>query len=391
MAGLYIHIPFCKQACTYCDFYFETSRKHRADFVHRLLGEMEMVTAERPDFTSEKIETIYFGGGTPSQLTAVEINQLLEKIRLLWNVSMEVEITLEMNPDDVKKGYLAEIVDAGINRISMGVQTFNPERLRFMNRAHSREEAHLALEALQQSGCRSWTADLIYGNPDQDEADLMQDIDALLEYNPPHVSAYSLTVEPKTKLGSMVRKNIVKPAEDDLVSRHMKVVTESLGKAGIERYEVSNFARPGHESRHNSSYWTHTNYLGLGPSAHSLWWDADGKGATRWSNEPKLAGYMQRGEENSPLFRQFEPEFLDKKALAEERMLIGLRTARGVKEESLAQRYNYKLNADQRSWIARMRKEGYIQPERDGEAGVRLSDRGLMLADYIALQIISRG
>ena len=391
MSGIYIHIPFCKQACTYCDFYFETSLKHRADFVKRLISEMELAVAHRPAFTGGTIDTIYLGGGTPSRLDPSEISEILSAVKHYWRVSKDAEITIEMNPDDVDPASFKQWMDSGINRISMGIQTFNPDRLKFMNRAHSREEAHRALKLLQESGCRSWTADLIYGNPGQSDDDLRSDIRDLLKYNPPHVSAYSLTVEPNTRLGNMVRKEIVKPAEDDVVSRHMQTVTDELAKAGIRRYEVSNFAIEGHESRHNSAYWTHTNYLGLGPSAHSFWWDDDERGGTRWSSEGKLAVYMKPGVDEKPVYRQFEPEFLNAEQLAEERLFVGLRTVRGVSEQELKSRYDYELSASQREWLKQLREQGYVMEADSKNPVIQLTDKGMMMADYIALNLISRG
>jgi len=394
LSGIYLHIPFCKQACTYCDFYFETSLKHRSDFVQRLIAEMKMIADQRPEFMAEPVETIYFGGGTPSQLTSEELDSILKNLRTYWNVSPDAEITIEMNPDDVQEEYLSEIIQAGVNRISMGVQTFNTERLVFMNRAHTSQEAHQALKLLQDSGCKSWTADLIYGNPGQTDQDLLHDLKQLLSYEPPHISAYSLTVEPNTRLGSMVRKKLVKPAEDDIVSRHMNIVTETLAAAGVERYEVSNFARRGHESRHNSAYWKHTNYIGLGPGAHSFWWDAYARGGTRWNNQSKLASYMKDGDQQT--YRQHEPEKLTGTDLAEERLLIGLRTTEGVSVAGLNHCYGYSLNSSQKQWLQTLTEDGYIHPPANQAPDapnhrITLTNRGLMIADYIALNLISRG
>lgn len=353
---------------------------------------MKQAVDHRDSFTKEAVSTIYLGGGTPSRLSPEEIAEIISAVKHYWKVDQDAEITIEMNPDDVDANSFRSWMESGINRISMGIQTFNPARLAFMNRAHSTEEANRALKLLQESGVRSWTADLIYGNPGQDDSDLKRDIEQLLQYDPPHVSAYSLTVEPNTRLGSMVRKELVKPVEDDVVSRHMQIVADELGKSGVQRYEVSNFAKSGHESRHNSSYWTHTNYLGLGPSAHSFWWDDDDCGGTRWSTEPKLASYMKSvNGDISGSYRHFEPEFLSKEQLAEERLLIGLRTIAGVSIAELRNRYGYELNEVQHGWLKELIDQGYVMEMNDSEPVIRLTDKGLVIADYIALNIISRG
>lgn len=413
MSGIYIHVPFCKQACTYCDFYFETSRKHRAGFVEALKREIAWEARSTGRLQQEAISTIYLGGGTPSVLEPGEIGEILAALGQVAHISEGAEITLEMNPDDVQPGKLNAMMDAGINRFSMGVQTFNEQRLRFMNRAHSRGEALTALEALAQSGCKSWTADLIYGNPGQTEADLAEDVMTLLRFRPPHVSAYSLTVEPHTRLGSMVRKNLVKPAEDDLVARHMNLIVQRFREHGLMRYETSNYARSGHESRHNAAYWRHINYLGFGPSAHSFWWEqGDGIAAPttglRWRNRPRLDAYINTSsydadEQNAPVFRE-EAERIGLHELAEERLLIGLRTRGGVASDELKRRYGYAFSERQWQYLRQMQKEGYIiiqEPETavakyapaadEAPAAITLSETGMLMADYLALELITRG
>lgn len=412
MSGIYIHVPFCKQACTYCDFYFETSRKHRAGFVDALKREIAWEAESTGRLQQEAINTIYLGGGTPSVLEPGEIGEILEALGQAARISENAEITLEMNPDDVQPGQLKAMMAAGINRFSMGVQTFNEQRLRFMNRAHSRGEALTALDALAQSGCKSWTADLIYGNPGQSEADLAEDVETLLGFQPPHVSAYSLTVEPHTRLGSLVRKKLVKPAEDDLVARHMNLIVQGFRDKGLMRYETSNYALPGHESRHNAAYWRHINYLGLGPSAHSFWWE-QGDGITapttglRWRNAPRLDAYIRSssytmGDKHPPSFRE-EPDRINLHELAEERLLIGLRTREGVTTQELQQRYGYKLSEKQQQYLRQMQDEGYIIIEKPEPAGaehappadeapavITLTDTGMLMADYLALEMITR-
>ncbi|HYW35816.1 MAG TPA: radical SAM family heme chaperone HemW, partial [Balneolaceae bacterium] len=250
MSGIYLHIPFCKQACSYCDFYFVTRQNQRSAFVDALLQEIRSYRGT--DFTNEPVRTIYFGGGTPSLLKPAQIESILSAIRRTFSVEAE-EITLEMNPDDVSAGYLADLKKAGINRASMGVQTFQPELLKFMNRAHSRQEALRCLELLSGTGFDSFTVDLIYGNPGQSMDQLSEDLDLLLDFDPPHVSAYSLAVEPKTRLGKQVELGRITPPEDDTVAEHFELINERLSAEDIHRYEVSNYSRPGAEAVHNSN------------------------------------------------------------------------------------------------------------------------------------------
>ena len=287
-----------------------------------------------------------------------------------------------MNPDDVSKEYLEQIRELGFNRVSMGVQSFDPELLRFMNRAHNPDEAERALELIQQTGFPSFTADLIYGNPGQDVKSLENDIENLLRFDPPHVSAYSLTIEPRTRLGKQVELGRIDPVSDEVIEKHFDLVESKLKEAGIERYEVSNFAKPGREAVHNSNYWKHINYLGLGPSAHSLFW-TDG-GARRWRNKPDLKAYLEKDWKNV----RDEVEDLTLMALAEERLMLGLRTVSGISAEDLKEKYGYELSQPQWEWLRLQESRGCA---RLSENSIRLTSSGLKIADYIVLQLISRG
>lgn len=379
-SGIYIHIPFCKQACTYCDFYFETSRKHRDAFVDKLVEEIRFWSTK--EFGQDSIATIYFGGGTPSTLTDAELRRIMEALSSSFYIQSDAEITFEVNPDDINDEKLRSLKNLGVNRLSIGIQTFNQERLEFMNRAHTVHEAKHALHLIQHAGLKSWTADLIYGNPGQTVKDLLTDIDQLLSFNPPHISAYTLTVEPHTRLGSLVRKNLIQPADDEQVSEQMSILRKKLEEAGLHRYEVSNFSKPGHESRHNSAYWEHKNYLGLGPSAHSFRWDATRTHAQRWNNKASLKQYLIEPVDTSPT----NLEKLDLKTLAEERLLLGLRTREGVKISDLQGLYKYSLNNAQLHRIERFKSEHYLTSVTDK---LQLTETGINLSDYITLEIIS--
>ncbi len=390
MSGIYIHIPFCRQACTYCDFYFETSLKHRDGFVPQMLREIAHTQAHFPALTAEPVRTLYFGGGTPSRLTTDEIAALIARIRAGWTLEPGAEITLEMNPDDVHPGRLSELKEAGITRVSMGVQTFDENRLRFMNRAHTRDEALRALEALAGAGLPGWTADLIYGNPGQSLEALSEDLRLLLQFNPPHVSAYSLTVEENTKLYRMVKKQLVQPPDDDEVAAQMQLVTDTFAEAGLIRYEVSNYARPGHESRHNGAYWRHENYLSFGPGSHGFWWQADGKGAKRTQLAARLKTYMD--PDPGIAFHRVLTDAYTLHELGEERLLLGLRTRRGVSLEELRTRYKYELSPKQRETAARFAAEGLMEPLTEtgtntGTGTLRLTQKGLLFANSIGFEL----
>lgn len=378
MAGIYIHIPFCKQACSYCNFYFLTRKELVEPFVDALVEEIE--SYRRHPFSEQVIKTIYIGGGTPSLLSRGQLEQIFNALEDVFEIDAE-EVTLEMNPDDVSVAYLKGLKDLGINRASMGIQSFDPALLLFMHRAHDPSEAEQALEMLQKADFPSFTADLIYGNPGQNIDQLEQNIDRLLTYDPPHISAYSLTIEPGTRLGKQVELGRVDVPDDEAVAEHFDLVEKKLLANGIKRYEVSNFAKPGKEAVHNSNYWLHVNYLGLGPSAHSLFWAKNG--ARRWNNKKNIKLYLAREWD----LLMDEETALDLLDLAEERLMLGLRTVEGISPGSMKSVYGYRLNDKQWKWLYKQEKDGYIIL---GEDHIRLSANGLRIADYLILDLISR-
>ncbi len=377
MSGLYLHIPFCKQACSYCDFYFVTRQNQREQFVQALLQEIKAYAGT--SFIAEPVQTIYFGGGTPSLLTISQVDKIIAAIRETFNVEAE-EITLEMNPDDVTENYLSGLNNVGITRASMGIQSFQPKLLKFMHRAHTSEEALQSLELLSQSAFDSFTVDLIYGNPGQSLRDLSDDVSTLLKFNPRHISAYSLTVEPNTPLGKKVELGRINPPAENSVAEQFKYIGNRLEKAGIHRYEVSNYSKPGFEARHNSNYWQHKNYLGFGPAAHSFWWNNKPK---RWQNRSDLRAYLA-----SPGEQQQETEVLSHSQLAEERIMLGLRTRTGISPENLRKYYNYHLNSDQKAYLQRQEQQNILTC-RNSRESIRLTESGLLLADTITLDLIS--
>lgn len=372
MPGIYLHIPFCKQACSYCDFYFVTRISQREHFVNRLVDEIESYRDSK--YTDEAVETIYFGGGTPSLLEPRQVGQILDAITNVFDVDAR-EVTFEMNPDDVSADFLASLKALGITRASMGVQSFQPSLLNFMNRAHTSDEALRCLELLSQSAFDAFTVDLIYGNPNQTIEQLEDDLDRLLKFDPPHVSAYSLTIESNTRLGKQVELGRIAPPEDDKVADHFDLINRRFSEHGIERYEVSNYSRPGREAIHNSNYWQHKNYLGLGPAAHSFWWDDE---AVRWQNERSLRKYLQTEDRS-------EKETLSLNQLAEERLMMGLRTREGVGIKELTRIYDYELSERQLEYLEKSKAEG--KAEINGR--IKLTDKGIKIADAIILDLVT--
>ena len=379
MAGLYIHIPFCKQACSYCDFYFLTRQQLREPFVKALIR--EIYSYKGTSFSTEEISSIYLGGGTPSLLNEKQLSEIFAALDSVFDLQPQ-EITMELNPDDVTADYLKMIRGIGINRASMGVQSFHEEILNFMHRAHNRNEALKALELLQKTDFPAFTADLIYGNPGQTLEMLQTDIEQLLEFNPPHISAYSLTLEPNTRLGKQVELGRINPPDDEEVAAHFELVQESLNRAGIVQYEVSNFSKPGKEALHNSSYWTHQNYLGFGPSAHSFWWS--GKEAKRWKNRADIRHYLEKPAQESV----DEVEQLNLTNLAEERIMLGLRTVKGISVENLRDKYQYSLNQKQKDWIEKQEEKRMLVFDDDRLA---LTPEGLRISDMLVVDLLSRG
>jgi oxygen-independent coproporphyrinogen-3 oxidase len=378
MSGIYIHIPFCKQACSYCDFYFVTKPDNKDVFVDKLID--EILSKKNTAFSSEKIETIYFGGGTPSLLDIHQFDRIFSTLDNCFDLELK-EVTVELNPDDVTKEYLAGLKSIGVNRVSMGVQTFDEDLLLFMNRTHNSKEALRCLELLQSSDINVFTADLIYGNPGQTLEMLEKDLDILLQFNPPHVSAYALTIEPKTRLGKQLELGRLIPAEDETVEQHFELVEEKLKQKNIFRYEVSNFAKRGAEAVHNSNYWEHKNYLGLGPGAHSFLWNKSANTAYRWENEPDLKKYLQTTD-----FDTDQKEELSLQNLAEERIMLGLRTVKGISLKELEVNYGYLFSEKQMDYISQKERTGKIQFE---SGSIRLTSSGFKIADALTLDLIT--
>ncbi len=373
MNGIYIHIPFCRQACSYCDFYFLTRRELKPLFLKGLLSEIYQ-HAETGSETA--VETLYIGGGTPSLLSASDIEQILKALEASFKMNLK-EFTFECNPDDINKKYLKDLRSLGVNRISIGIQSFDSRILTFMNRAHSREHAIKALDLIQNTGFRSFTADLIFGNPGQTVEMLENDLNTLIGFNPPHISAYSLTIEPRTRLGKMAELGRLEIPDESEVTGHFETVQQHLGAAGYGQYEVSNYSKSGQVALHNSNYWNHQNYFGFGPSAHSFMW-TDNHKAKRWNNQSDLKAYL----DNPP-----ETEYLDLHQLAEERIMLGLRTSSGITKQELGERYGYRFSGRQLDWIRRQQEHENVEWD---QTRLNLTPTGLRIADYLVVELLSR-
>ncbi|MEJ7778303.1 MAG: radical SAM family heme chaperone HemW [Daejeonella sp.] len=327
MAGIYLHIPFCKKACHYCDFHFSTSPVYKDQMVQALRSEIIL----KKDYAgNQQIETIYFGGGTPSLLSAEELGMLISEITEYYLVSSSAEITLEANPDDLYPQKVKELKQTLVNRFSIGIQSFFEEDLKWMNRAHSAPEAHSSIKRVQDAGFENITADLIYGYPLLSDEKWQFNIRELIELRIPHISSYSMTVEPSTALASFIKKGKQKPLDENQSARQFEILMEELEGAGFEHYEISNFAKPGLYSRHNSNYWEGVDYIGIGPSAHSF------NGESRQWNIADNMKYIQAIQSNKI---PSEIEKLTKENRVNEYIMTSLRTSKGMKLDLITHQF----------------------------------------------------
>ncbi|WP_350284701.1 radical SAM family heme chaperone HemW [uncultured Croceitalea sp.] len=331
MSGIYIHIPFCKQACHYCDFHFSTNLKKKEQMLGAIAKELELRKAE---FAGTTVETIYFGGGTPSILTVEEIEKLLGTIHQHYAVVTNPEVTLEANPDDLTGNKIEQLAESAINRLSIGIQSFYEEDLKLMNRAHNAQEAEDTLsQAIRYFD--NVSVDLIYGIPEMSNERWKNNIKKALEFQVPHISSYALTVEPKTALKAFIDKGLVPHVDDEVAQAHFNILNETLTEAGYRCYEISNFGKPGYFSKNNTAYWQQKPYLGIGPSAHSF--DGDRRG---WNinNNTKYIKALEEGK------LPIEIETLSKTDKYNEYIMTGLRTIWGVSLAKIAAEFgqNYK-------------------------------------------------
>ncbi|WP_417619740.1 radical SAM family heme chaperone HemW [Oceanihabitans sediminis] len=340
MSGIYIHIPFCKQACFYCDFHFSTSMKKKEELIQALVKELEI---RKEELLNQEIETIYFGGGTPSLLSNEEIELLLKAIQKHYQVIENPEITLEANPDDLTEDRIVSLSKTAINRLSIGIQSFFEEDLQSMNRAHNANEAEKCLEIARQY-YDNITIDLIYGIPNMSLEKWHQNLQKAFRFGINHISSYALTVEPKTALATFIKKGSYPPIDEDLALEHFNHLVSETGKQGFVHYETSNFGKPNYFSKHNTSYWKGKSYIGIGPSAHSF-----SKTQRSW-NVANNTKYIQDIQKH---ILPSNVETLSTKDQYNEYVMTGLRTIWGVSLQKIEQEFGevylkYILKASQK-------------------------------------------
>lgn len=374
MPGLYLHIPFCKQACYYCNFHFSTSLRQKGKMVEAILKELEL---QRHFLGGAELGSVYFGGGTPSLLDTAELVQIFEQIHRLHRVSADAEITLEANPDDLTTEKLQDLKQyTPVNRLSIGIQSFAEADLRWMNRAHTATHARACLDEALAAGFRDLTIDLIYGSPTTPNTQWAENLRIAFDYGIPHLSCYCLTVEEGTALGTFVRRGQQPPVEEERAAEQFHLLMEAAAARGYEHYEISNFALPGRYARHNTNYWRNEPYLGIGPSAHSY------SGSARQWNIANNALYIKALEEGRI---PFEQEVLTPEQRYNEYIMTSLRTMWGADLErvtDLGFREHFESMAQPFLQTGDLLQEGTF---------FKLSPSGKLLADRIAMELFTEG
>ncbi|MFR8835810.1 radical SAM family heme chaperone HemW [Bacteroides nordii] len=373
MAGIYIHIPFCKTRCIYCDFYSTTRSELKERYIHALCRELEI---RRQYLQGEPIETIYFGGGTPSQLSGEDFQQVFDTIEKTYGMKQVQEITLEANPDDLTPQYVQTLAKLPFNRISMGLQTFDEATLRLLNRRHTAVQAITAIERCREAGFRNISIDLIYGLPGETAERWEHDLTQAIALNPEHISAYHLIYEEGTPIYKMLQQHRVSEVDEESSVYFFSSLIDRLTTAGYEHYEISNFCRPGYHSRHNTSYWQGIPYLGCGPSAHSF-----NRREREW-NIASLNKYLQGIESGE---RACETEILDTTTRYNECIITSIRTSQGLsltklKEEFGTELWQYCLNM-----AAHSIKNGMLEERGDN---LRLTRKGIFISDSIMSDLL---
>ena len=369
MAGIYIHIPFCKQACYYCDFHFSTNQQDKGKMIAALTDELIF----RKDFLQgEPVSTIYFGGGTPSLLSASEIEVLLTVIQKVYDVGPKTEITLEANPDDLTVPGLADLTTLGVNRLSIGIQSFENQLLTFLHRAHDSATAKHSVELAREAGFGNISIDLIYAIPGLDDSLWIAQLDQAISLGPEHISCYALTIEDRTAFGRWTASGKLKPVDEETAARQLEITSETLVSAGYQHYEISNFARTGFISKHNTAYWQQQKYLGIGPGAHSY------NGSIRMFNVRNNAIYIRQIQSGQ---LPAETETLTLQNKINEYILTTLRTTWGSDLSQLKRDFDVDLLHSNNGYISQLIAGGLANLENNV---LTLSSKGRLLADKIA-------
>lgn len=368
MAGIYIHIPFCKQKCSYCDFHFSTSLKYKEALLHSIIKEVEI----KKTLVNQPINTIYFGGGTPSILNSLELSLILNALHKNFTINPKVEFTFECNPDDLSKKKLLALKTVGVNRLSIGVQSFFNDDLQFFNRAHNAKEAEQCIKLSQDAGIANITIDLMYNTPALTQKKWECNLEKVKLLNIPHLSAYTLTVEPKTTLYHQVKNNLTKLPTEKMAIKQFELLINKTAEFGLTQYEVSNFGKEGFFSQHNSNYWKGAEYFGIGPSAHSYY------NNTRSWNVANNVKYINLINNNKPFF---EVENINEKTAYNEYILTRLRTIWGVDKQYIQTHFNKDINNHFNMELAKYLKTSYIQTINNK---IVLTKKGVFIVDKIS-------
>ncbi|MCD4665356.1 MAG: radical SAM family heme chaperone HemW [Bacteroidales bacterium] len=369
MAGIYIHIPFCKQKCHYCNFYSIASRKNKDHLIGALIKEIEL---QKNYLAGEKIKTIYFGGGTPSLLTSDELNRIFNQIAKFFKINSEAEITFEANPDDLDKSKITALRETPINRLSIGVQSFFDEDLKYLNRIHSVQQALQSIKNAKEAGFQNLSIDLIYGIPTLSEKNWLANLEKFFSLNLQHLSGYALTVEPKTALDILIKKKKTEAVKEQRIIEHFQVLTTQMKENGYVHYEISNFCKEPYFSKHNKSYWFGEKYIGLGPSAHSY----DGK-SRQW-NVSNISKYISEVEKN---IIPAEIEKLTPVQKYNEYVLTSLRTMWGTDLNFISKQFGNEIAKYFKSNVKNYVSSGKVM-EKNGK--YFLTVKGKLFADRIA-------
>lgn len=371
MAGIYIHIPFCRKACHYCNFHFSTSLQKAPEVLKCIEKEMEI----RSEEIKEEINTVYFGGGTPSLIESESIASLLNQAKKYFKVAADAEITLEANPDDIDILKAKSWKSMGINRFSLGIQSFADENLQWMNRAHSAVQSFAAIDTIRNAGFENFSIDLIYGTPGQSMEGWLNDVETALKLKIPHLSCYALTVEEKTALQALIQKGEKQEVNQDEQAERFNMLMELTSMSGYHHYEISNFALPGFESKHNSAYWEGSAYIGLGPSAHSY----DGE-KRKWN----IANNIKYIESISKHILPLEEETLSHNDKLNEYTMTSIRRSKGIEKNKLIQ-----LGGESRLNEIQKMIQPYLESKKvmEDEKGWRLTNEGKFFADGIAASL----
>ncbi|MBC7567229.1 MAG: radical SAM family heme chaperone HemW [Pedobacter sp.] len=371
MSGIYIHIPFCKKACTYCNFHFSTSLKYVDEMVDAICLEI----VKKKDRITDQVGTIYFGGGTPSILSAKHFEKIFHVITKNFSISSEAEITIEANPDDLTAAKISELRRLPVNRFSIGIQSFFEEDLVWMNRAHNAIEAVTCIKRSQDAGFENLSIDLIYGYPLLTDSKWLHNINKAIEFETPHISAYSLTVEPRTVLASSIKRGKDIPLNDEQSASQFITLIDKLTEGGFEHYEISNFSKPGKYAVHNTNYWRGVTYLGIGPSAHGF------NGNVRYLNVANNAAYL------SSMKLGKIPETIEELDLYDrfnEYVMISLRTMWGTSLDKIEQDFGKFFLADTLKTIRSFVERQWLINEGNH---LKLTNDGKLFADYIASEL----